>query len=130
MEFYHSGDGLTAYHWNSSPTIQVVRTLPSNQPLISNDWELLLLWTGRPIYGLWNTFPSEPPIQTSAYGANSVDRVQVIFCKQGAALVIFSDFESQYKDRVGGSSMDQLPNLFSGLTVYGKFSDGAIYLCH
>jgi hypothetical protein len=130
MEFYHSGDGLTAYHWNSSATIQAVRALPSNQPLISNDWELLLLWTGRPIYGLWNTFPSESPIQTGAYGANSVDRVQVIFCKQGAALVIFSDFESQYKDRVGGSSMDQLPNLFSGLTVFGKFSDGAIYLCH
>jgi hypothetical protein len=130
MEFYHSGDGLTAYHWNSSETIQTVRALPSNQPLISNDWELLLLWTGRPIYGLWNTFPSEPPIQTSAYGTNSADRVQSIFCEQGAALVIFNDFASQYKDRFGGSSSDQLPNLFIGLPVYGLFSDGAIYLCH
>lgn len=50
VEFYHSGDGLTAYHWDSSEIIQAVRALPSDQPVISNDWELLLLWIGRPIW--------------------------------------------------------------------------------
>ncbi|MGA2505838.1 MAG: hypothetical protein ABSG01_17300 [Anaerolineales bacterium] len=130
IEFYHSGDGLTAYHWNSSETIQAVRALPSNKPVISNDWELLLLWSGRPIYGLWTTFPSRTPIQTSAYGTNPGDRIQSVFCEKGAALVIFSDFPSQYKNQIGGLSSDQLPDLFAGLPVYGEYKDGTIYLCH
>jgi hypothetical protein len=130
IQFYHSGDGLTAYHWDSSETIQAVRNLPPNQPVISNDWELLLLWTGRPIYGLWNTFPSAPPFQTTMYGTNPVDRIQSIFCGKGAALVIFNDFLSEYKNQIGDLSTDQLTNLFAGLTVYGLYSDGAIYLCH
>ena len=130
IEFYHSGDGLTAYHWNSSETIQAVRALPSNKPVISNDWELLLLWSGRPIYGLWTTFPSRTPIQTSAYGTNPGDRIQSVFCAKGAALVIFSDFPSQYKNQIGGLSSDQLPDLFAGLPVYGEYKDGTIYLCH
>ncbi len=88
IEFYHSGDGLTAYHWNSSETIQAVRDLPPDRPVISNDWELLLLWTGRPIYGLWNTFPSALPAQTTTYGTNPADKTQSIFCEKGAALVI------------------------------------------
>jgi hypothetical protein len=129
IEFYHSGDGLTSYHWDSSEIIQAVRTLPSDQAVISNDWELLLLWTGRPIYGFWNTFPSEPPIQITMYGTDPKDKVQALFCEQGAALVIFNDFQAQSKDQVGESYLHLLPNLFDGLSVYGVYPDGTIYLC-
>lgn len=129
VEFYHSGDGLTAYHWDYSEIIQAVRALPSDQPMISNDWELLLLWTGRPIYGFWNTFPSELPIQTTMYGTDPRDRIQSVFCEQGAALVIFNDFRTQFEAQVDAMSLDQLPNLFDGLSVYGVYSDGTIYLC-
>ena len=130
IEFYHSGDGLTAYHWNTSETIQAVRDLPPDRPVISNDWELLLLWTGRPIYGLWNTFPSALPVQTATYGTNPADKAQSIFCEKGAALVIFNDFQSEYKNQIGDFSAGQFAKLFAGLTVYGQYSDGAIYLCH
>jgi hypothetical protein len=129
VELYHSGDGLTAYHWDHSEIIQVVRTLPSDQPVISNDWELLLLWTGRPIYGFWNTFPSTPPIQTTAYGTDPRDRIQSVFCEQGAALVIFNDFSTQLKNQVGELYSGQLLNLFDGLSTYGAYPDGKIYLC-
>jgi len=53
VNFFHKGDGLTSYHWEQSQIIQAVNTLPKNQAVISNDWQLLLLWTGRPIYGVW-----------------------------------------------------------------------------
>jgi len=129
VEFYHSGDGLTAYHWDHSEIIQAVRALPSDQPVISNDWELLLLWTGRPIYGFWNTFPSEPSIQTTVYGSDPRDSTQTVFCAQGAALVIFNDFPTQLRNQAGGSFSDQLLNLFDGLSVYGTYPDGKIYLC-
>ena len=129
VKFYHLGDGLTAYHWNSSEIIQSVRALPVATPVISNDWELLLLWTERPIYGFWNTFPSDPPIQTTAYGADQRDHVQSVFCDQGAALVIFNDFSTQFRDQVGESALNQVPGLFAGLSVYGTYPDGTIYLC-
>ena len=127
-QYFHAGDGLTAYGWNRSDIIKAVRALPANQPVISNDWELLQLWTGRPIYGFWNTFPSNPPIQTTAYGSVSGDRVQVIFCQKGAALVIVNDFSGQFQTQVGKATDDQ--RLFTGLTVYGTYADGKIYLCH
>jgi hypothetical protein len=130
VNLYHPGDGLTVYGWGHSEMIRAVRNLPADQPVISNDWELLLLWTGRPIYGFWNTFPSEPPIQTTVYGTDREDLVQSVFCEQGAALVIFNDFPTQFRNQVGESSLDRLPNLFKGLSVYGSYPDGTIYLCH
>jgi hypothetical protein len=129
IELFHSGDGLTAYRWESSKIIQAVRSLPPDQPVISNDWELLLLWTGRRIYGFWNTFPSEPPLLTTAYGTDPRDRIQEVFCAQSAALVIFNDFPTQYRAQVGETSLDYLPYLFDGLSIHGTYPDGTIYLC-
>jgi len=130
IELYHPGEGLTAYHWNRSELIQAVRTLPADISVISNDWELLLLWTQRPIYGFWVTFPSDLPLQRTAYGTNPGDHVQSVFCDQGAALVIFNDFSSQIKDKMGETVQDKMPNLFAGLSIYGAYPDGTIYFCH
>ena len=129
VNLYHPGDGLTIFRWDRSSMIQAVRDLPADQAVISNDWELLQLWTGRPIYGFWNTFPSESPIQTTAYGTDQEDLVQSVFCEQGAALVILNDFPTQFRNQVGELSLDRLPKLFEGLSVYGTYPDGIIYLC-
>ncbi len=129
LTFYHKGDGLTAYHWGHSKIIQAVSALPDNQPVISNDWQLLLLWTGRPIYGTWVSFPTTSPIQTTPYGTLQSDRAQVVFCSQGAALVILNDFSSQFPGKLGKISSDQVKKLFEGLKVYGTYPDGIIYLC-
>jgi hypothetical protein len=130
VELFHHGDGLTAYRWDRSETIKAVRALPADIPVISNDWELLLLWTQRPIYGFWNTFPAEAPYQTTRYGTDSADNAQSVFCSQGAALVVFNDFPTQVRERMDESFLPQLPALFDGLTIYGNYSDGTIYLCH
>jgi hypothetical protein len=127
---YHPGDGLTAYRWDRSEIIQAVRALPKNTPVISNDWELLLLWTQRPIQGFWNTFPAVAPYQTTRYGTDQADAAQSVFCNQGAALVVVNDFPTQVRERLDESYLIQLPVLFDGLTVYGNYPDGTIYLCH
>jgi hypothetical protein len=129
INFYHAGDGLTAYRWDRSEIIQAVRALPAQEPVISNDWELLQLWTGRPIHGFWNTFPAKPPIQASAYGTEPDDPVQSVFCEQGAALVIFNDFPDQFQANIGEASVDPMPDLFAGLPLYGSYPDGKIYFC-
>jgi hypothetical protein len=127
---YHPGDGLTAYRWNHSQIIEAVRELPPTTPVISNDWELLMLWTQRPIYGFWNTFPIDVPFQTTRYGTESMDMVQSLFCNQGGVLVIFKDFPTQVFDKLGGEYINQLPVLFGGLKTLGDYQDGTIYLCH
>ncbi|MDI6770760.1 MAG: glycosyltransferase family 39 protein [Anaerolineales bacterium] len=114
VDLYHSGDGLTAYHWDRSEIINAIRALPEEQPVISNDWELVMLWTDRPIYGLWLTFPTNP-FQEGCYGTNSADPLQAFFCEQGAALVIFNDFSSQVSTQIGESYLNQVPALFEGL---------------
>jgi hypothetical protein len=128
-DHYNKGGGLTAYRWDGADIIQAVRALPSDQPVISNDWEVLLLWTGRPIHDLWSTFPQTPPIQVTPYGTDSRDPAQQIFCSKGATLVIFDDFPAQYRERVDASALPQAPNLFAGLTVQGTYSRSVIYLC-
>jgi hypothetical protein len=126
---YHQGAGYTAFHWDRSALIQAVRNLPPGKAVISDEWELLLLWTGRPIYDLWNTFPSTAPIQHSPYGTDPRDSTQSLFCDQGAALVIFNKFQANFKTEVGAADQDPLPDLFSGLSVSGVYPDGIIYLC-
>lgn len=131
VEFYHAGGingGLTAYHWERSELIQAVRLLPREQAVISNDWELLLLWTGRPIHGFWNTLPMEP-IQTMPYGTNPADEAQTLFCSQAAALVILNDLPAQARQQVGEAEAGQVQGLFEGLSVHGTYTDGTIYLC-
>ena len=130
VQYEHEGEGLTAYRWKDASIIQAVRELPADQPVISNDWELTMLWTGRPVYGLWTRFLTEPPIQTTAYGTNLEDNIQALFCDKGAALVIYDDFPGQIKDRVGEAELGKVPGLFEGLTLLGKYTDGSIYMCH
>ena len=129
VTFYHKGDGLTAYRWGQSTLMQAVSALPQAQPVISNDWQLLLLWTGRPIYGIWVSFPKTRPIQTTAYGTIASDPAQAVFCSKGAALVVLNDFSSQFQNLKGRLPGDDPENLFGGLKLYGKYSDGNIYLC-
>jgi hypothetical protein len=129
VAFYHNGDGLTAYHWGNSEIIQVVNALPDDRPVISNDWQLLLLWTGRPIYGIWVSFPAAPPVQETPYGTLQSDPAQLVFCSRGAALVVFNDFPSQFQSRLGDLPGDPLQKLFAGLKVYGTYPEGMIYLC-
>jgi hypothetical protein len=129
VQFYRPGYGLTAYRWDHSSLIQAVRNLPADQPVIANDWELTLLWTGRPIHGLWTSRISDPPLQETPYGTNPDDPYQVLFCTQGAALVIYEDFPQQVKDQFGEAASDKAANLFTGLTVSGRYKGGTIYLC-
>jgi heme/copper-type cytochrome/quinol oxidase subunit 4 len=128
IKFFHGSDGLTAYHWDRSETIQAVRSLPVSTPIISNDWELLLLWTERPIHGFWNSFPAESPI-TSEYWMDKKVLVATKVCEQRAALVIFNDFYTQFRNQVGDADEIQVEGLFADLSIYGKYADGTIFLC-
>ncbi len=121
----HQGSGLTAYKWKNAALIQAVRDLPVGQSVISNDWELLMLWTQRPIRQFWNTFSSLP---TGAIESGQIRTAQSSFCEKGAAVAVFNDYSMQYASRYEVSPY-QVPDLFTGLRVYGQYPEGTIYLC-
>jgi hypothetical protein len=129
VELHRTYVGYTAFYWDSAKIIEALRSLPPDQPIISNEWELLLLWTGRPTYNFWNTYPSKPPVHIMRYGTDQSDSTQSIFCKQEAVLVIFNNFTTDFRAQVGEKYLNQVSNLFDGLTVYGEYPDGKIYLC-
>jgi 4-amino-4-deoxy-L-arabinose transferase-like glycosyltransferase len=130
VDFYHNGDGLTAYRWGSSGLVRAVEALPADQPVVSNDWQLLLLWTGRPIHGMWVSFPADQPLQTGPYGSLAGDPAQAVFCGEGGALVLLNDFQDQFKSRFPEATVEQQEQLFDGLQVYGTYPEGTIYTCH
>ena len=129
IELFKNGDGWTAYRWRESETIQAVNMLPEDTPVITNDWELLLLWTERPILNFWNGFPAEQPYQTTQYGTLRSDPAQIAFCDQAGVLVIFDDFSTQVRARMDELYIPEIPRLLGGLTVRGTYLDGTIYSC-
>lgn len=126
-QFFHQGQGWTAFRWQRSALVQAVKALPEAQPVIANDWEMLTLWTGRPIYSFWLTFPAAS--QRGPYGSNPNDPWQRLFCQQNAALVILNDFPAQVRQRLGEEALTKMPTWFKGLVIYGEYSDGTIYQC-
>lgn len=127
--FFHQGHGWTAFRWQKSELVQAVKMLPEAQPVIANNWEVLTLWTGRPIHSFWLTFPLSSQPQPGPYGSNPEDPWQMLFCQQKAALVIFNDFPTQMHQRLEEKVLAELEGLFDGLAIYGKYPDGTIYFC-
>jgi 4-amino-4-deoxy-L-arabinose transferase-like glycosyltransferase len=126
---YRPGWGLTAYWHDQSPTIQAVRELPEDQTIISNEWELVYLWTNHPMHSFWNTFPNNGS-ELELYGTNPSDATQVLFCEDDTLLVIlFQKLEEQVYDQLGPDYVEQIPQLFQGLEVVSRYPDGAIYRC-
>jgi hypothetical protein len=120
---------MTSYYWSHSTVIQAVRALPANTPVISNGWELLMLWTQRPINSYWVLSTTTLPIQTTTSGTNPRKYTQSVFCKRGAALVIFNIYPTQLGENVGENSIHNETDLFTGLSQYETYQDGTIYFC-
>jgi hypothetical protein len=43
--------------------------------------------------------------------------------------VLFNSYQSQASENLEPDHADQFPDLVTGLTVYGTYDDGKIYLC-
>ena len=123
---YHEGVGLTADYWRASATIEAVKDLPQNIPLISNEAPAILLWADRPAYDLDETIRQEFITQAGAYGSDSQDRSQKAF-QAGGALIIFPTLSFQLSQAYGDAGAQRLDSMLRGLYRYGEYQDGAIY---
>ena len=74
---------------------------------------------GRPIYGVWVSFPKTRQFKLHLMEPFPGDPAQAVFVPREPLLVVFNDFSSQFQDLKCRQSNDQPGNLLDGLKVYG-----------
>ena len=128
VRYYHLGWGFTTYSWRNSETIQAVRDLPDNLPIVSDNAVAILLWADRPAYELKDSLRPYFINQSTPYGSDTTDEAQKAFREYGAALVTFrGQLGIQLEQAFGEKGLARLDSLFDGLVVGGQYTDGAIY---
>jgi len=126
-DYPQSGIGYNSLSWRGSATIEILRNIPADVPLISNEVTAIMYLTGRPAYAMQEIYQSQPIAEPfSQYGLGD-DLAQTAFREQNGALVLFSanlyeDF-SMYGDRTEA----RLKALTDGLYSYYSNEDGTVY---
>jgi 4-amino-4-deoxy-L-arabinose transferase-like glycosyltransferase len=125
---HNNGEGYTSSAWSTSQTVQAVRELPKDIPIISNDTGAILFFTGRMAIEISETYRSEPLLELKRFGDHPADSAQALFRKGDTALVLFyPSFYWQLHELYQDETEERLEAFVQGLTVHGEFPDGAIY---
>ncbi len=119
------GAGYTSFVWQSNLTVQFLRDVPADVPVISNQSAGLLFLANRPAYDFCSQLCD--PSGHTRYGDDLADPIQRIFREDRAALVFFYpacgvQFEQWYS-----STLERLHLLTRGLRRAFSSCDGAIY---
>ncbi|MBI5353293.1 MAG: glycosyltransferase family 39 protein [Chloroflexi bacterium] len=123
------GNTNTGYHWNNDPIIEMIRSLPDETPIISNNPDLILLWTNHPAYGIFDTLTPAFIESSLTYGEDDSIPAQIAFRNNGY-LIIFNGaygFNITFKSLYGKDKVERIKTLFAELTVVDRFDTGTIY---
>jgi hypothetical protein len=127
-ERHQVGAGYTSPGWMNSATIQGVKSIPPDQLMISNDTGAILFFTGRMALEVSERFAPKSVDQFTRYGDDQQDSSQLAFKEHRATLVLFNPgFYWQMHDAYGEQTDQRLSSFYEGLTIVGRYADGAIY---
>ena len=104
-----------------------ITELPEDMTLISNETEVIILWTDRRAYRipeLWHRTYVEP---FTPFGADQEDPVHGFFRDQGAALVLFDTVYWQFWVIYEEDSNRRWDTFVDSLYPYEEATDGTIY---
>ncbi|MBR6088581.1 MAG: hypothetical protein IKP86_01515, partial [Anaerolineaceae bacterium] len=106
--------------WNTSPAMQIIRELPENKLLYSNQIEAVSLWTGRGAYALLDPVdPSSEQVREGYQDTMYEIRQQVLY---GKAVLVFFGIDSWL-----GSGNNWVTELCEGLPfIYRDNSEWVI----
>lgn len=121
------GDGYTSLAWMSSPTLALVRELPPDVPLVSNEFSVVHLLLERRTYGVTELVSNTPLPVFTRFGDSPTDDAERAFREDGAALIVFTSLRWQFDRLYPGQSDARLDAFTRGLYLYRQTSDGAIY---
>ncbi len=127
-ERHQVGAGYTSPGWMNSSTIQSLKSIPSDQLIISNDTGAILFFTGRMALEVSERFAPKPEDRFTRYGDDQQDSSELAFREGRAVLVVFNPgFYWQMHEVYGEQTDQRLSSFYAGLTVVGRYPDGAIY---
>lgn len=119
------GRGYTGRAWSESPVLALVRTLPPDTPIITNEADAVLFLTGRPAVWLPDVIASQPAQVFTRFGDSPENLPEeVSFRERGAALALFPSIISQLYGIYGDQAETRLQTLTDGLFVLAEFPMG------
>jgi hypothetical protein len=121
------GLGYTGRDWQAFEVINELSKLPDEIPLISNDIEAIKFFLGRTAFNLSELINNAPVETFDRYGEDERDPIQMIFRREGAALILFYDKFWKFQDLYGWEAKNRVEKLTRGLKLYFEGQDGAIY---
>lgn len=128
-QLHRDGQGYTAPVWQNSQTIQVLKDIPPDMFIVSNEANAVLFITGRPAYQFAEIYFDKPLEEFTSYGeeAGSTDTGQLLFREGKAALVLFDSIDDQLAGLYGDRSGERISTLVKGLYRAYRVEDGGIF---
>lgn len=123
---HQMGIGYTSPVWQDSTVIAVLKGIPRDIPIISNETTAIMFLTGRPAYPIQEIYQDQPLETFGPYGSGD-DEAQRLFREQDAALVLFEDNLAEDFAMYGERSDERIDALREGLFPYFLSEDGSIY---
>lgn len=123
---HRSGAGFTGAEWRNSPTIELVRSLPPDLPVITNESAAVLFLLDRPAYDLPELVRREKLRVYPRFG-DGPDEEDRIFREYGAALVLFDSAWLHFYQIYEAQTDARLAALTEGLELRARTADGAMY---
>ncbi len=127
LTLHQYGKGFTSAAWQASPTLEAVRDIHPDVPIITNESIVMLLYTDRNAYDLPQLYSSQPDEKNARFGDDSSDPAGAIFREDGAALVLFNTIFHQLEPVYHDRTVSRVESLIEGLDVVFESMDGAIY---
>ena len=126
---YALGLGYNSIAWQTSDTMQVVRELPADTLMVTNEETAVLHLTGRASYPLAEIYVDEPQAVFGRYGDGDLadDPAESLFRTGQAVLVLFDSLPVQVSGLYGSRSEAWAAALVDGLEVVYQGADGGIY---
>ena len=127
LSLHRYGKGYTSAAWQTSPTIEAVRVIHPDVPIITNESVVVLLYTDRYAYDLPQLYSFQPFEKNARVGVDRSNHTAAIFREDGAALVLFNSIFKQLEPIYHDRTKSMVETLIEGLDVVFESTDGAIY---
>jgi hypothetical protein len=127
LEHYRDGAGFTGVRWRNSGTIDDLKELSPDIPIITNEPAAVLFLTDRTAYEIDELYRTASLTDFTNYGGEMDDPVQQLFREDGAALVLFDSLYWQLYPIYDEETPQRLEEFTQGLRLYSDSWDGAIY---
>jgi hypothetical protein len=126
-DLHENGWGYTSDSWRSSPTISVLREMPADVAIVTNESAAVMLLAGRPAYDLPEIIRNERVDVSRPFGENQANPAEQLFREGKAVLVLFRSLYWQLEPLYGSGTNERIRVMTDGLTVGMETADATMY---